>query len=219
MSKKISVVSLGVVVGFLVILSLWYASIKGYIPITYKDIKTRHEFIKFLDSPRDDMRGIKINQHLLNIGKRPSLQILGDFERPFYLVRPYRKINLIPVNMTKAEVIDFCLNISGDEFNTLKDRVNSKKDIGPVWRGRVKDYNIEIVRITSFNYFVYGLKNRPLFVSQVELSKKLGMTDREIIGRIIPIQDQWYAGFVSTLDISSPLRQPSRDELIAWLEG
>jgi len=219
MSKKISVVSLGVVIGFFVILSLWYASIRGYIPITYKDIKTRHEFIKFLESPRDDMRGIKINQHLLNIGKRPSLQILKGYERPFYIVRPYRKINLIPLNMTKAEVVDFCLDISGNEFNILKDRVISKKDIGPVWRGRVKDYNIEIVRITSFSYFVYGLKNRPLFVSQVELSKRLGMTDSEIIGRIIPIQDQWYAGFVSTLDTSSPLSQPSRDELIAWLEG
>ncbi|MCD6571528.1 MAG: hypothetical protein J7L53_12570 [Deltaproteobacteria bacterium] len=219
MAKGSSIILWGFVVCFFIIFGLWYASIKGYIPITYKEIKTTKEFIRFLSSPRDDMRGIKINQHLLNIGKRRSLQILRDYKRPFYMVRPYRQINLIPVNMTKAEVVDFCLNISGNEFNTLKGKVNSKKDVDIVWKGKVRDYNIELVRITLFSYFVYGLKDRPLFMAQVELAKKLGMPENEIMARIIPVQDQWYASLVLTLDTSSPIKQPLRDELIAWIEG
>ncbi len=184
------------------VMVLWVASILGYLPLTFTDARSAKEFIEFLDSPRDDMRGIKINGHLLDIGKRPSLQILKPYNRPFYMVRPYRKVRLIPLNMTKTEVIDFCLGIDGKEFEKLRSRP-TYPDASHVWEASINKRKVKILRLTHFTYLVYGLRHKPVFIGQVELAKKLGIPDKEIMSYIVPVQDAWYVNFMTILNKAS----------------
>jgi len=208
-----------IILGFISV--LWLASIKGYLPITYTEVKSARGLISFLDSPRDDMRGIKVNNHFLEIGKRPSLQILKPYDHMFYMMRPYRKVRLIPRNMTKAEVVDFCLGITGDGFIKLKSQVPGP-DYPVVWTGKAKGREIKIRKVTLFTYIVYGLRDRPLFISQVELAKRLGIADQEIMKAIIPVQNAWYSRFmnkVNSVGSSFPSLPHAEDALIAMLKN
>ncbi|MCD6281261.1 MAG: hypothetical protein J7J85_06610 [Deltaproteobacteria bacterium] len=188
---------------FSIIILVWIASILGYVPITFTNAHTAGDLIGFLNSPRDDMRAIKINGHFLEIGRRPSLQILKPYDRPFYMVRPYRKVRLIPLNMTKTEVIDFCLGINGKKFSKLRANANCP-DPSHAWKAVINKNNVEILRITHFTYLVYGLRQgRPLVIGQVELAKKLGIPDKEIMSYIIPVQDAWYINLMTMLNRSN----------------
>jgi len=66
--------------GFLALVVVWALSILGAIPLTFTMAMTPAELMKFLDSPRDDMRGIKVNGHFLEIGKRRPLQIVKGYD-------------------------------------------------------------------------------------------------------------------------------------------
>jgi hypothetical protein len=70
-----------------------------------------------------------------------------------------------------------------------------------------------------FTYVVSGLTEKPIFIAQVELAKRLGMPDDEILSRIIPIQMQWYLGLGSFMDKSIPYTYMPNypDILIVWM--
>lgn len=210
------------VIVFIVILTvlvvLFILSLKGYIPLTYKEAETLKGLMEFLDSPRDDMRNIKVNAHLVEIGKRRSLQILPGYRGVLYQVRPYRQIQYKPRNMTRAEIVDMCINIAGPDLDTLKAEAATGR-ITPAWKGRVSGSPVQIYRATMFTYVVSGLTEKPIFIAQVELAKRLGMPDDEILSRIIPIQMQWYLGLGSFMDKSFPYTYMPNypDILIVWM--
>lgn len=207
--------------GFILVSLLWVLSIRGIIPLTYTNAGAPSRLIKFLESPRDDMRGVKVNGHLLEIGKRPSLQILKEYDKPMYLMRPYRQVRLITRSLTKAEVLDFCTNVSREDFEGLKAQVESGKDITAAWSGDIEGKNIRMIKATLFSYLVLGFSEKPVFLTQVELAKRVGMKEELILSRIIPIQQKWYDEFTSSPSSHSPYPvkyiPPIQDELVTWL--
>ncbi|HPC46436.1 MAG TPA: hypothetical protein PLW83_00205, partial [Deltaproteobacteria bacterium] len=50
------------------------------------------ELYAFLQSPRQHVTGVSVNGHRLQIGKRPSLQVLPGYGRPMFQVRPKGRI-------------------------------------------------------------------------------------------------------------------------------
>lgn len=168
------------------------------------------------------MRGVKVNGHFLEIGKRPSLQILKDYDNPMYLLRPYRQVRLLTRSLTKPEVLDFCTNVSRKDFDGLKAQVESEKGITAAWSGSIEGRNIRIVKATLFSYLVLGLSEKPVFLTQVELAKRFGMKEDLILSRIIPIQQKWYDEFTSNSSSHSPYPvryiPPIQDELVTWLD-
>ncbi len=206
---------------FVLVTVLWILSIKGIIPLTYTNAGTPAGLIGFLESPRDDMRGIKVNGHFLEIGKRPSLQILKNYNKPMYLLRPYRQVRLLTRSLTKAEVLDFCMNVSKKDFEGLKAQVESGKNVTVAWSGSIEGRDVRLIKATLFSYLVLGISEKPVFLTQVELAKRFGMKEDLILSRIIPIQQKWYDELASSRSIDSPYPvryiPPIQDELVAWL--
>ncbi|HHO75975.1 MAG TPA: hypothetical protein ENN05_06050 [Deltaproteobacteria bacterium] len=210
-------------VGFIVLCIFWALSIFGVLPLTYAEVKTPRELELFLNSPKDNMRGVKVNGHFLELGKRPSLQILKGYEDYMFLMRPYRQVMLKSRNMTRSEVFDFCTNINAAGLDDLREKVQEGKGYTPVWGGTIHEKKIEIIKVTLFSYLVVGLSEKAVFLSQVELAGRLGMDDSLILQRIIPVQRQWYEQFMSSEAAGReyPLTYilPMKDQLISWLAG
>jgi len=203
--------------GFLTVVILSVLSLS----LPYKHVKTPRELSTFLDSRRDDMRGVKVNQHLLEIGKRPSMQIIHGYNKIMFQMRPYRQTHFKFRNFTKAEIMDLCTNITADGLEDLRARVTSGNGFTPAWQGRIQGNKVTIVKATMFSYLITGLADKPLFMGQVELAKRLGMDDSTVLTLIIPAQDRWLQGFSTnpSMDSSYPLQYltNSRDELVEWL--
>ncbi len=214
--KTLAVLAIAFV--FCVLAGLFLLSLKGYLPLTYTQADTLKQLEAFLDSPRDDMRGVKVNGHFLEIGKRRALQVLPGYTDVFYLVRPYRQVQYRPRNMTRAEVVDLCLSISGQKLQALK---NEGLKRAPHWQGGINGREVRILRITRFTYLASGLSDKPLTIAQVELAKRLGMSDAEILSRIIPVQQTW----LKSLEASSARPIPEcvlpevPDRIVAWLNA
>lgn len=208
--------------GFFLVVIVWALSIVGVIPLTFSVARTPEALIKFLDSPRDDMRGVKVNGHFLDIGKRRSLQIVKGYGEVMYLVRPYRQVRVLPRSLTQAELLDFCTNITGAGFGELKSRLESGEQATTEWEGRIEGKVIRIVKASMFSYLVSGLQERPVFMTQVELAKRLGMAEPHILTRLIPVQKRWYEEFLSSSSLQTlyPVHYiiPLGDELTAWLD-
>lgn len=208
---------------FVVLGTLWLLSVKGVVFLTFTNADSPAGLIGFLESHRDELRGIKVNGHFLDVGKRPSLQILKGYGKPMYLMRPHRQVRLKTRNLTKPEIVDFCTNISGNAFENLKAMAASGKGATVAWTGRIEGKTVRIIKPTLFSYLVYGLSGKPMFITQVELAKRLGMTEDFILSHIIPVQQKWYDELaVSPLFKSSyPVEYlpPVEDELLARLGG
>lgn len=197
---------------------LFLLSLKGYIPLTYTQADTLKSLEAFLDSPRDDMRGVKANGHFLEIGKRRALQVLPGYKDVFYLVRPYRQVQYRPRNMTRAEVVDLCLSISGPDLQSLRSE-GLPRD--PHWRGGIDGREVSILRVTRFTYLASGLSEKPLTIAQVELAKRLGMSDAEVLTQIIPIQLEWLRSLdaSATRRFSELILPEVPDRIVAWLNA
>lgn len=206
---------------FVAVVVVWALSIIGAVPLTFRLAMTPAELEKFLDSPRDDMRGIKVNGHFLDIGKRRPLQIVKGYEETMYLMRPHRDVRAQPRNLTRPEVLDFCTNITGHGFHELRSRVESDTPPSAEWQGAVKGRPLRIVKASMFGYLITGLHDSPIFMTQVELARRLGMDEALILSRLIPAQERWYEEFTSSgsQDTRYPLQYiiPMDDELTAWL--
>ncbi|MFY9397497.1 MAG: hypothetical protein WAR22_03955 [Desulfomonilia bacterium] len=206
---------------FVAVVIVWVLSIMGAVPLTFRYAMTPAELEKFLDSPRDDMRGIKVNGHFLDIGKRRSLQILKGYDEIMYLVRPHRNVRVQPRNLTRPEVLDFCTNITGPGFQELRSRVESGTPPSAEWEGTIGGRPLRIVKASMFGYFITGLHDTPIFMTQVELARRLGMDEALILSRLIPVQKRWYEEFTSSgsQDTRYPLQYiiPMGDELTNWL--
>ncbi len=207
---------------FLVLCLFWALSIFGILPLTYTQAETPRELERFLNSPKDNMRGVKVNGHFLELGKRPSLQILKDYDDYLFLMRPYRQVRLRSRNLTRAEVFDFCTNITGAGLDEFRTKVEEGNGYTPAWSGTIDGKRIELIKVTLFSYFALGLGEKTIFITQVELAKRLGMDDGLILERIIPQQKRWYEQFVSseTAGKSYPVTftTPMQDQLKAWLD-
>jgi len=203
---------------FCIMAGLFLLSLKGYIPLTYTQADTLKELEAFLDSPRDDMRGIKFNGHFLEIGKRRALQVLPGYNDVLYLVRPYRQVQYRPRNMTRAEVVDMCLSISGQDLQAMR---NEGLQRDPHWRGGIDGREVRILRITRFTYQASGLSEKPLIIAQVELAKRLGMPDDEILFNVIPIQVEWMKSLESSAarQVSGYVLPEVPDRIVAWLNA
>ena len=77
------------------------------------------------------------------------------------------------------------------------------------------------VKASMFSYLVTGLQDSPVFMSQVELARRLGMNEPDILSRLIPVQKRWHEEFLSSESLQTryPVHYiiPLRDELTAWL--
>lgn len=220
--RKIITTSLLIVAAALIgVFSLVAVSCDWILPLTYTNLKTPKELLVFLESRRQDMQAIKVNRHMLEIGKRPSLQVLKGYNHVMYQMRPHRQINLKFRNFTKAELMDFCTNITADSLENLRASIASGKGFSPVWKGTIKGRKIEIVRVTQFSYMVTGMSDKPLFMGQVELAKRLGMDDAIVLSRLISLQDSWLEKFKADVSMDKPYPViylgDSRDNLIEWL--
>lgn len=207
-------------IGFLL---LRFTSSSGIFPFMYTEARTPREMLEFLDSRTAHVKGIRVNGHLLEIGKRPSLQVLRGYGQVMYLVRPYRQVNYKYRNFTRAEVMDLCSTRTGNSFEDLRASMESGKGYTPAWKGKIRGSDITLVRVGLFSYLVTGLAEKPLFMGQVELAKRLGMNDPTVLQLVIPAQDRWLEDFKasSSMDMTYPVQLPgkNRDELIAWLGG
>ena len=207
--------------GFLALVVVWALSILGAIPLTFTMAMTPAELMKFLDSPRDDMRGIKVNGHFLEIGKMRPLQIVKGYDETMYLMRPYRQVRARPRSLTRPEILDFCTNITGAGFQELRSLLESGKPVTVEWEGRVQGKTVRVVKASMFSYLVTGLQDSPVFMSQVELARRLGMNEPDILSRLIPVQKRWHEEFLSSESLQTryPVHYiiPLRDELTAWL--
>ncbi len=209
-------------IGFVAICVFWIFSMMGLLPLTYVSAKTPRGLEDFLSSPRENMRGIKVNGHFLELGVRPSVQILKDYNDVMFLMRPYREIQLQTRNLTRPEVFDFCTNITGADLEALRAQVLSGKGYTTAWSGKICRQKIELVKATMFSYLVKGLSDKQIFITQVELAKRLNMDDDLILDRLIPAQRQWYSELLSSSAMDKPYPvqylTPMQDELIKWID-
>ncbi|HDP25249.1 MAG TPA: hypothetical protein ENN34_07370 [Deltaproteobacteria bacterium] len=207
---------------FVVLSALWIASLYGLLPLNYTVAKTPRELLAFLQSPRDDMRGIRVNKHLLDIGKRPSLQIVQGYGELMYLMRPYRQMQYRARNLTRAEVMDFCTNITGGDLEVLRSRVSEGLHPDVAYAGRINGRSVAIVNATQFTYIVTGLMENPLLLSQVDLAKRLGMDDATVLRDLIPFQERWLDEFLASpaFDARYPTQffLPGDDLLVTWIK-
>jgi hypothetical protein len=219
--RKITTYLLIVAAGLIGIFSLMAVSCDWIPPLTYTNLKTPKALLAFLESRRQDMQAIKVNRHMLEIGKRPSLQVLKGYTHVMYQMRPYRQINLKFRNVTKAELMDFCTNITADGLENLRASIASGTGFSPAWKGAIKGRTVEIVKVTQFSYLVVGLADKPLSMGQVDLAKRLGMDDATVLSRLIPLQDSWLEKFKSDVSLDKPFPVVflgnSPDSLIEWL--
>lgn len=211
-----------VLIGIIIVCVFWVFSIMGLLPLTYTTAKTPSDLEEFLDSPRDNMQGIKINGHFLELGKRPSLQILKDYDEYMFLMRPYRQIQLQTRNLTRPEVHDFCMNITGEGLEELREKVISRKGFTQAWSGSVNGQKIELIKATMFSYLVVGLSSKPIFITQVDLAKRLCMDEARIMRCIVSTQRQWFSELMSSQSMNKTypctFTLPLKDELITWLD-
>ncbi len=193
----------------------------GFFPFAYTMASTPRELLEFLESRTAHVKGIKVNGHLLEIGKRPSLQVIRGYGQVMYQMRPYRQVSYKYRNLTLAEVMDFCFNINNDSLEELRSAVDSGSGYKTAWKGNVMGKDIVVVRVTRFTYLITGLANKALFMGQVELAKRLGMSDQTILKVLIPVQYRWLDGVKSLPSIDSPFRDQSPDNVedafIEWL--
>ncbi len=220
--RKIITTSLMILAACLIgVFSLVAVSCDMIPPLTYTNLKTPKGLLDFLESRRQDLQAIKVNRHMLEIGKRPSLQVLKGYNHVMYQMRPYRQINLKFRNFTKAELMDFCTNITAGGLENLRALIASGTGYSPAWKGAIKGRKVEIVRVTQFSYLVTGLADKPLFMGQVDLAKRLGMDDASILSSLIPLQDSWLENFKADISMGKPypvvFLGKSRDNLIEWL--
>jgi len=219
--KNIAAFFLIVASGLIGIFSLVVVSCDWIPPLTYTNLKSPKGLLDFLESRRQDIQAIKVNRHILEIGKRPSLQVLKGYDHVMYQMRPYHQINLKYRNFTKAELMDFCTNITADTLERLRATIASGTGFSPAWKGAIKGRKVEIIRVSQFSYLVAGLADKPLFMGQVDLAKRLGMDDATVLRTLIPLQDAWLEKFKS--DVSMDKFYPvvflgnSPDNLIEWL--
>jgi len=206
-----------------VYLMLRVASSSGMFPFTYTEVQTPRGLLEFMDSRTAHVKGVRVNGHHLEIGKRPSLQILRGYDKVMFQVRPYRQVNYRYRNFTRAEVMDLCSATTGTAFEDLRSTVESGRGYAHAWKGTIRGSDVTVVRSSLFSYLVTGLAEKPLFMGQVELAKRLGMTDQTVLQLIIPAQDRWLeaVGTSASMDTAYPVQLPGneRDELIAWLQG
>ncbi|HNY66859.1 MAG TPA: hypothetical protein PKM41_15625 [Deltaproteobacteria bacterium] len=206
-----------------VYLMLRVASSSGMFPFTYTEVQTPRGLLEFMDSRTAHVKGVRVNGHHLEIGKRPSLQILRGYDKVMFQVRPYRQVNYRYRNFTRAEVMDLCSTTTGKAFEDLRSTVESGAGYARAWKGTIRGSDVTVVRSSLFSYLVTGLAEKPLFMGQVELAKRLGMTDQTVLQLIIPAQDRWLeaVGTSASMDTAYPVQLPGneRDELIAWLQG
>lgn len=219
--KNIAAFFLIVASGLIGIFSLVVVSCDWIPPLTYTNLKSPKGLLEFLESRRQDIQAIKVNRHILEIGKRPSLQVLKGYDHVMYQMRPYHQINLKYRNFTKAELMDFCTNITADGLERLRATIASGTGFSPAWKGAIKGRKVEIIRVSQFSYLVAGLADKPLFMGQVDLAKRLGMDDATVLRTLIPLQDAWLEKFKSdvSIDKSYPMvfLGNSPDNLIEWL--
>jgi hypothetical protein len=219
--RKLTRVMWGLGAGFLVLMVVWGLSIMGVIPLTFTMARTPAALIKFLDSPRDEMRGVKVNGHFLEIGKRRSLQIVKGYDETMFLMRPYREARVRPRSLTRPELLDFCTNITGSGFHELRSQLESGNPVPTEWQGKVQGRIVRVVKASMFSYFISGLQERPVFMTQVELAKRLGMSEPHILSRLIPVQRRWHQEFIASESLQTPYPVhyaiPLQDELAAWL--
>ena len=210
------------VIGIIIICVFWVFSIMGLLPLTYTTAKTPNDLEEFLDSPRNNMQGIKINGHFLELGKRPSLQILKNYDEYMFLMRPYRQIQMKTRNLTRPEVHDFCMNIKGEGLEELREKIISRKGYTQAWSGSLNGQKIELIKATMFSYLVVGLSSKPIFITQVDLAKRLGMDESMIMRCIVSTQRQWFSELLSSQSMDKPYPStftlPLKDELITWLD-
>jgi len=212
-----------IALALLMLLIVWTIALKGLLPFSYVHARSPRDLLLFLDSRRQDVRGVSANRHILEIGKRPSLQVIKGYDKVMYLMRPFHQINFKFRNFTKAEILDFCTNITGDDLDNLRSDVAARKDVSPVWKGSIEGKELAIIRVTQFSYIVTGLADKPLFMAQIELAKRLGMDDATVLKLLIPAQDRWLEKFMA--DSSFKKHYPVQfqgstpDELIDWLGG
>ncbi|HPA76744.1 MAG TPA: hypothetical protein PLT33_13355 [Deltaproteobacteria bacterium] len=206
-----------------VYLMLRVASSTGMFPFTYTEIRTPRGLLEFLDSRTAHVKGVRVNGHHLEIGKRPSLQVLRGYDEVMFQVRPYRQVNYKYRNFTRAEVVDLCSTTTGTALKDLRSTVESGTGYAHAWKGKIRGIDVTVVRAGLFSYLVTGLAGKPLFMGQVELAKRLGMTDQTVLQLIIPAQDRWLeaVGASPSMDTTYPVQLPGneRDELVAWLQG
>lgn len=187
----------------------------------YEHAQSPRMLSDFLDSPAANARGVKVNGHLLEIGKRPSLQVVRGYGRVMYQLRPYRQVNFKYRSFTKAEVMDFCSTITGEGFLGLRSSLEAGSGFTPAWKGKIGGRDVMVVKATHFSYLVTGLADKPLFLGQVELAKRLGMSDETVLSLIVPPQDRWLEILRSSqaMNASYPVQiaYGEGDALIAWL--
>ena len=198
------------------------ASSNGAFPFAVTEARTPRELMTFLESETAQVKGIKVNGHLLEIGKRPSLQIVRGYNQVMYQMRPYHQVNYKYRNFTKAEVVDFCIHTTGSAFDDLRKLIESGGGYTPAWKGRIRGKETAIVPVTMYTYFIIGLAEKPLFMGQVELAKRLGMENDFILANLIKAQDQWIIDIKGNSSLyGSFINNSSRNEkdiLIQWLE-
>ncbi|HOS97948.1 MAG TPA: hypothetical protein PLR71_13380 [Deltaproteobacteria bacterium] len=209
----------------LVAVLLWAArteAMGGLVRLFGSTAHTPGELVEFLDSPRADTRGVQVNGHVLEIGKRPSMQVLQGYPGVMYQMRPYRQANLMYRNFTKPEVVDFCTGITGRAYGDLRRYAGSQGGPAPVWKGTMKQGQVTLWRVTRFTYLADGLTGKHVFMGQVELAKRLGMDDDQVMKTIVPAQEQWLQELRKGPDMRRfvPVQEagPVRDELLAWLQ-
>jgi hypothetical protein len=210
----------------LVAVALWAAraeAMGGLVRLFGTTAATPAELLEFLESPRADTRGIRVNGHVLEIGKRPSMQVLQGYPGIMYQMRPYRQANLMYRNCTKPEVVDFCTGITGRAYGDLRRYVGAQGGPAPVWKGTMKKVPVTLWRVTRFTYLADGLAGKHVFMGQAELAKRLGMDDEQVMKTIVPAQDRWLQELRKGPDMRRfvPVQEagPVKDELVAWLQA
>lgn len=167
------------------------------------------------------MRVVAADGHVLQVGKRPSLQVVRGYGRVMYMVRPKGNVQLKYRSLTMSELMDFCSNITGEDFARLRSEVDAGAAPGALWKGVAGGTKIELYRVTSFTYLVTGLAPRALFFGQVELAGLLGMDGASILSRLVPVQDRWMEAFTRSpvFNAAFPSRFPSKepDALVEWI--
>lgn len=206
---------------FVLCCGLWMLSVFGVLPFSSERVSTPQQLIAFLDSPRDDMRPIDINGHRVEIGKRPALQVLPGYDEHLYLVRPYREVYKQTRSLTRAEMVDFLVNVRSDELEDLRVRAG-EGTLAPVWTGRLDDKDLRIYRVSMYTYLLQGLSDHVLLISQVALAVRVGMPTQEILTTIVPEQRRWYGEWLERAARGdAPMTYlPARDDMLfIWLDS
>jgi hypothetical protein len=87
----------------------------------------------------------------------------------------------------------------------------------------MKQGPVTLWRVTRITYLADGLAGKHVFMGQVELAKRLGMEDDEVMKTIVPAQERWLQEFRKGPDMRRfvPVQElrPVKDELVVWLQA